>query len=155
MKKTATIFGAGALAIALMVTAFAHSGATGIVKKRMDGMMAMGKAMGTVADMFKGKTPFDRAKVVTSAAIVKNHAAEMARLFPNTKASRNGKGTEALPAIWERNEDFVALTKALKARAIQLAKTSENGDLQAVRGSFARLAGTCSSCHKDYRKPEN
>ena len=37
-----------------------HSGATGVVKERMDAMTDRGDKSKLVADMFKGKTEFDR-----------------------------------------------------------------------------------------------
>ena len=37
-----------------------HSGASGVVKERMDAMTDMGDKSKLVADMFKGKTEFDR-----------------------------------------------------------------------------------------------
>ena len=51
--------------IALTLTAtgavLAHSGATGVVKQRMDAMVDMGDKSKIVANMFKGKTEFDKA----------------------------------------------------------------------------------------------
>lgn len=155
MKRTAIILGASALSISLVVAAFAHSGATGIVKERMDGMMAIGKSLGAVADMFKGKAPFDAAKVTESAGVLQEHAAKIPALFPDTEASRNGKGTEALPAVWEYNDDFVALAKLLETRSAELADISKSGDQAAVKVGFIKLAQTCSACHKDFRKRED
>ncbi len=37
----------------------AHSGATGIVKERMEGMMAMGDAVEAVTPMMRGEGPVD------------------------------------------------------------------------------------------------
>ena len=51
MKKTTIV--AAVLIAGTAVTAFAHSGATGIVKERMDAMLAMGKAVKTVAPMMR------------------------------------------------------------------------------------------------------
>jgi len=39
---------------------YSHTGATGIVKERMDAMLDMGDKSKLVADMFKGKSEFDR-----------------------------------------------------------------------------------------------
>ena len=155
MKNTGIILGASAIAITLAVGAFAHGGATGIVKERMDGMMAMGKALGTVADMFKGKTAFDADQVAAAAKIVEGHSAEMGALFPDTKASREGKGTEALPSIWENKDEFLALASALESKSADLAKVAASNDQSQIRRAFGEMAKTCSACHSDYRKAKN
>lgn len=151
------LIAAGMVAISTVVAAgaLAHSGATGIVKERMDGMMAMGKALGTVADMFKGKTTFDADQVAGAAKIVESHAAEMGSLFPDTKQSREGKGTEALPSIWENKEDFLAIAKALENKSADLAKVAVTNDQAQIRRAFGEMAKTCSACHSDYRKAKN
>lgn len=136
----------------LAITAFAHGGATGIVKERMDGMMAMGKALGTIADMFKGKTTYDPKGVEQAALVVGQHAAKMNGLFPDTPKSRNGKGTEALPAIWERPEDFARLVKQLEDRSATLATLARSGERDDVKAGFRDLLKTCSQCHRDFRK---
>jgi cytochrome c556 len=152
-KKTLTV---AAVVSALTIgVAFAHGGATGIVKERMDGMMAMGKALATVADMFKGKTSYTPAKVAASADIVAGHALEMKKLFPDTKASRQGKGTEALPLVWQNLEEFMALADQLADDATQLKRLAETGSQQDVRAAFGKVAKNCSACHRDYRKPKS
>ncbi|MEP0942146.1 MAG: cytochrome c [Rhizobiaceae bacterium] len=151
------IIAAGMIAASTLIAAgaFAHGGATGIVKQRMDGMMAMGKALGTVADMFKGKTAFDADQVAAAAKIVEGHAAEMGALFPDTKASREGKGTEALPSIWESKDEFLALASALESKSADLAKVAASNDQPQIRRAFGEVAKTCSACHSDYRKAKN
>ena len=143
----AAIFVAGTV-----IAAYGHGGATGIVKERMDGMMAMGKALSVVADMFKGKTGFDGVKIGDAAKIVRAHAAEIDGLFPDTEASRKGKGTEALPAVWDKRSDFTAIAVELEKRAAELEVISVSGDQNAIRVGFAAMAKTCSACHADYRK---
>lgn len=145
---------AASIAGATTIAALAHGGATGIVKQRMDGMMAMGKALTAVGDMFKGKATFDPQQISSSADIVRQHAAEMGKLFPDTKASRKGKGTEALPAIWQKMDEFLALTNDLDARAVDLKAVSQTGDKRKIRIEFAKLSKTCASCHTDFRKPK-
>ncbi len=152
--KTRTILITVTLASSMAVAAFAHKNVTGIIKERMDGMMAMGKALGSVADMFKGKTKYDAAKVGSAAEIVLGHAVNIDKLFPDTKASREGKGSDALPVVWEKRDVFLAMAKELEKRAGELKTVSATGDEKAVRMSFGKLAKTCGTCHTDYRKPK-
>ena len=81
------LMGAGAV--------FAHSGATGIVKERMQAMKAIGKSMKTLGAMAKGETGLSAAKLKAASQTISGHAAEFDRLFPNTKASRKSHVTEA------------------------------------------------------------
>ncbi len=141
-----------AIAVVIAPVALGHSGATGIVKERMDDMVAMGKALGSIADMFKGKTGFSAATVVTASDIIIEHSAGLEKLFPDTKESRTGSHTEALPAIWQNNGDFNALAKALGVEAAALKKSGDSGDQGMIRKQFSKTAKACSACHKDYRK---
>ena len=135
--------------------AFAHGGATGIVKQRMDGMVAMGKALAKVADMFKGVQPYNQQTVVQAAEVVQIHAIEMKELFPDTHASRMGTGTEALPSIWQNLEDFMELADRLDHNANQLKLAAGSGSQSDVQAAFGKVARTCSACHRDYRKVRN
>ncbi|WP_149866541.1 cytochrome c, partial [Tropicimonas marinistellae] len=51
-------------------TAFAHSGAMGIVKERMDGMSAMAAVMKALAPMMQGTAPYDPDAIRKGAATI-------------------------------------------------------------------------------------
>ncbi|NKB52251.1 MAG: hypothetical protein GKR97_08520 [Rhizobiaceae bacterium] len=140
---------------AAVTFAFAHGGATGIVKQRMDSMMVMGKSLDAVADMFKGKTKYDPQLIATSADELRKHAIEIEAMFPDTPDSRKGRATEALPEIWERNNEFLSIAAQLAADATELKNAALMGNQQAVRKVFGNVAKTCSACHRDFRKSKN
>lgn len=150
--KLKTLFIAGALLTGAAVAAFAHGDATGIVKERMHGMMAMSKALKSVGDMFKGKTEFNAQGVEEAADIVLQHTIAIDKLFPDTEASRNGKGTEAIPAIWEDRKGFLAIATELEKRTTELKKVAASGNQDQIRASFGVMAKSCGACHQDYRK---
>ena len=152
-NKTRTAIAAVAF-VGGSIAAFAHNGATGIVMERMDGMMAMGKELSAVGDMFKGKAHFDPAKIEASSDVIKELAAEIAELFPDTDESRKGRGTEALQVIWEKPDAFNALAKELEERSEELVELAKSGDKRKIRVGFAKLSKTCVACHTDYRKPK-
>ncbi len=132
-----------------------HSGATGIVKERMDAMSDMGDKSKLVADMFKGKTDFDRAALVDAADAFAGHASKMAELFPDTKHSRSGSKTEALPVIWDDwdgfNKIILEFSDASESLKETAAKTTDAGQL---KKAFFKTTKSCSSCHKRFRKPK-
>ena len=134
----------------------AHSGATGIVKQRMDAMSEMGDRSKQVADMFKGKVPFEKQVVEDAAGDFVKHGSEMIDLFPDTEASRTGSSTEALPAIWEDWDNFTALVEKFVDDSHVLQTTlSETDDPKALRVAFFKATKSCSSCHKQFRRPKD
>ena len=113
---------------------YSHSGATGVVKQRMDAMDAMGDQSKLVADMFKGRVEFNKNALSEAAESFSKHGSTMIELFPDTKESRKGSQTEALPKIWEEWDDFSAqvtefvdLSDALKK---EVATTDDKGQLK-------------------------
>ena len=129
-----------------------HSGATGIVKERMDAMKAIGKAMKTLGAMAKGEAAFDAPKVQAASKIISGHADALDRLFPDTKASRKSHVTEAAPAIWADKPAFLALAREMAQAADGLEKVGASGDLGA---SMKALGATCKGCHEKFRVKKN
>ena len=77
---------------------FAHSGATGIVKERMDLMKSIADQMKTVGKMIKGEEEFDVNRVVIAAGAIEAYAKLVPDLFPDGPVEAP---SEALPAIWQ------------------------------------------------------
>ena len=151
MKITAPL---AILLSSLMVgMAYSHSGAMGVVKERMAAMENMDKKSKVAADMFKGKLEFNKDAIADAADSFTEHSKQMIALFPDTKESRNG--TEALPEVWERWDDFssrvaefIELSDALKHT---VATTDDQGQL---KKAFLSTLNSCSGCHKRFRKPK-
>lgn len=118
-------FIAGAMVAATVVTAFAHSGATGIVKKRMDAMSDMGKATESLTKIMRGKQAYDAETVRTHAATIRSHAGTaLIELFPE---GSDGHPSEALPAIWSDWDRFSDLAQRLETLAAGLEAAAPNG----------------------------
>ena len=146
------------LAIALVVASFsvyAHNGATGIVKDRMDSMSEMGDAMKVMADMMKGKRPYEIELVRESADNLAEHAKTLVEFFPDTEDSRMSMESDALPEIWTSWDKFQARSDKLGTAVETLRQAaSEDLDKRSFRLVFSKTAKACSSCHDDYRPPE-
>lgn len=132
--------------------ALAHSGATGIVKERMDHMGHIGKATKAIGQMIHGKAEYDPEKVRLAArAIAKSGGKAMTAMFPENSI----KGpSEARPEIWTNWDRFVAMALSLKTTAQALADGADNpmdGEEAAPDKLFAAMAGTCKACHKEFR----
>lgn len=132
-----------------------HTGATGIVKERMDAMKDMGDRSKIVADMYKGKSEFEQSALAEAADAFALHGSNMVEQFPDTKASRSGSKTEALPKIWEEWEDFNELVIDFIASSEQLQNTvASTDDPLQLKKAFFQTTKSCSGCHKRFRKPK-
>ena len=137
------------LALGLAGYALAHSGATGIVKTRMDQMMEIGTAMKTIGQMIQGKTDFNSEAAQIAANAVAANAKAIPDLFP--KGSDKAP-SEAVAAIWENWEEFVAIAAQMENEATALSSAAgAASNAQALQPLFAKLGKTCSSCHSKFR----
>lgn len=146
--------------LAITGQALAHTGAMGIVKERMDGMSILGDHAKVVGDMLKGKASFDLVVVEEAAEAFVIHGDRIPTLFPNTDNSRESIATEALPAIWNNWDDFVALAEKFTedsqsllnvANDLNDSTLSVDEQSRAVRSVFFKAAKNCSACHEQYR----
>lgn len=107
------------------LAALAHSGATGVMKERMDAMGEMGDEMKLLAPMMHGQAEYDPDVVRNAADTMIGHAGkQMTQLFPK---GSNEKPSEALDAIWDNWEEFSNLAEALRASAEGMKLAAENG----------------------------
>ena len=86
------------------------------------------------------------AKAILEAA--KHHG----KAFP--KGSDKGK-THALPAIWEKPEEFKKagqnLGKALQ-EFISVSEMADKEDLKEMQGAFKKVGEACKGCHEKFRE---
>ena len=152
-------------------SAKAHSGATGIVKERMDKMKVIGRATKSLSKQMRGKEPYDPEKVNVLAKEVADHSGDaMTVLFPQNSL---GHPTEALPEIWAEWAEFERLAVTLRESAQALQIAADNPQLpvegslrqQLLQGfvaaeklielppeaAFIQIVQTCSACHDRFR----
>lgn len=141
---------AAALVILSGAAAFAHGGATGIVKERMEAMKALGASGKALAAMARNEAPFDPDAAATHAEVMAGHGGDsMTALFPEGSLK---DPSEALPVIWDEWDRFAALADSLQDSAAALKSAAQTGDIDVFRPAFARVAGTCGACHEDFRQ---
>lgn len=149
----------------------AHSGATGIVKQRMDSMETIGRSMKALNAMLRGEQAYDAVSVRALAREIGQHGGgNMTKLFPHGSMQ---KPTRALPAIWTEWDRFAALARRLSDSAAALGAAADNGRAPSASGTtrdgnsapgidqlskmspeavFAHLSNTCTACHRDFRE---
>jgi cytochrome c556 len=140
-----------ALAVAALLAAggaLAHGGASGIVKERMDMMVAMAGAMKRTLAALRADVPLDRTAAVADIRMVADHSRDMLKLFP---AGSGAKPSEARPAVWREWADFEALAEDSAVRAEALIRAIEFGEEKTALRRFAELGRSCSACHERFR----
>ena len=136
------------LIAAIAAPVFAHEGAKGIVKERMDVMKSIGAAMKTIGKTIRGDTPFVGQEIEKAAAGIARHGARISQLFP---AGSHDRVSEASPRIWQDFAGFHASAEKMVATAREVEAAGRSNDLTAVKTGFRALGKTCGSCHKQYR----
>lgn len=129
-------------------TGWAHGGATGVVKERMESMKSMGDAMKGLAAMVKGQAELDDKALADYAAAIKTGAARIPDLFPK---GTNAAPSEALPKIWVEWDKFKDMAEQLEKDADLLANADAT-DARSVKIGFAKIGKSCKDCHTEYRK---
>ena len=114
------------------------------VKARMAVMEDTKNAMGVIGGMAKGAIAFDAAKAEEAKAALIAAAADVPAKF---EAQETDPESEALPAIWENWDDFVAKADAMKAAA----EAMDTASLDGLRAGIGGIGQTCGACHKSYR----
>ena len=131
-------------------SAYAHQGATGIVKERMDEFQ---KARRQFKQIRRALEAQNFAAIATLSRDMMPWANRMAEAFPE---GSDIAPSEALPAIWQDKaafEDAIsAYRDAISALYFAAQAHDSDGDSDAVRSAIKRLGGTCKSCHSTYRQ---
>ncbi len=149
-KKTGLIAVTLSAVLAVSVnTTVAHDGATGIVKERMEAMEHVAGTMKMLSKMASGEVAFDGKTASLATKDVAKNMSGFAAQFPE---GSDEHPSEAGPAIWTNNAEFVALAKQLETAAAKatetLAGASDNSVLAGVLGDMGK---TCKACHSKFR----
>lgn len=131
---------------------FAHSGATGIVKKRMDMMDKIGKNMKNMKAMVQGKKTFIPEVMARHAESISSASTHIKNVFP--EGSIKGK-SEALPSIWQKWDKFESISKQLTVESKKLKEIALTQNRREIMKQFAKVGKTCRSCHTDFRKKKD
>ncbi len=149
MSKKKARYGLCIALIAIPAMAFAHGGATGIIKHRMDAMTSIGDSMKLIVASARGQRAFDKDAIKGAAARISAHATDIPKLFPEGSLD---KPTEAVPAIWQDWDRFTALATDLETSAKALETKVDSLSDPSELGAFIPAMGqTCKSCHESFR----
>ena len=121
------------------------------VKQRQAAMTLQGKYMGPMGGMAQGKIPYNAAVVQRNAAFLES-LSKMAwdGFDPNTK----GVKSAALPAVWEKSDEFKKAAEHFENEATKLAQVSKSGDEAAVKAQIGATGKACGACHEKFREKQ-
>lgn len=121
------------------------------VKARQGYFEMLGAQMAVLAPMAQGKMEFDAAKAKVAADNIAALAkVDVSPLFmPGTSTDDLGDKTRALPAIWEKSDDFTAKATGLHEAAAAMPAAA--GSLETLQPAVGKLGGACKACHDDFR----
>lgn len=93
-----------------------------------------------------------------SADVLKAHGATLAgvaKALPGWWPAGTAVGvsdSEALPAIWEKPDQFQARAVAFQTETAALEQAIAGGDRAAIAAQVGKVGGTCKACHQDFRE---
>lgn len=121
-----------------------------VLKVREDNFEAIGKAFKAVRGELEKDAP-DFALIAASAGDINTRAGLITGHFPTGTSTADGVKTEALPAIWEKPEEFKAAAQKLVDESAKLAEIAKGGDKAAVGAQAMAMGGACKGCHDQFR----
>ena len=129
-----------------------EQGAKGVVAVRQATMEANAKHMNAVKAILT-EEPRLLPHVAFHAEAIAEAAEYVPEMFPPGSTQ---PPTDALPAIWDKPDQFRQAAERAHGLADKLAETSRGGDAQATLAAFAALGKEgCGGCHETFRKKED
>jgi cytochrome c556 len=124
------------------------------IKPRQDKLRDMGGAQKAINDeLKKGRLDWDNT-ILPNAQTIKDRSGYLLNWFPKGSGPESGVKTYALPAIWQKNDDFVKLGKAAQAEAAKLNQVAQSRDGNALKAQMETMGKACKACHDSYRSPD-
>ena len=124
------------------------------IKPRQDKLRDMGGALKAITDeLKKPKVDWDNV-IIPNTQTIKDRSAYLLNWFPKGSGPEAGVKTYALPAIWQKQDDFTKLGKAAQAEAIKLDQVANSKNLDALKTEAVTMGKACKACHDDYRSKD-
>lgn len=130
-------------------TGFSHSGATGVVKQRMDIMKQFKKDIRIIRKVMQAGSIENRQRVVDAGERIESGAKQLVDLFP---VNSNPHPSEADDVIWQQWDQFNGFIRQLSDQADLLQRTTESKDTVSMQAAYRKLNRSCKQCHKQFRQ---
>lgn len=124
------------------------------IKPRQDKLRDMGGALKAITDeLKKPKVDWDNV-IIPNTQTIKDRSGYLLNWFPKGSGPEAGVKTYALPAIWQKQDDFTKLGKTMQAEAIKLDQVANSKNLDALKAEAVTMGKACKACHDDYRSKD-
>ena len=124
------------------------------VKQRQDKLRDMGGALKAITDeLKKPKVDWDNV-IIPNAQTIKDRSVYLLNWFPKGTGPDTGVKTYALPAIWQKTDDFNKIGKAAQAEAVKLDQVANSRNEDALKAEAVAMGKACKACHDDYRSKD-
>lgn len=124
------------------------------IKPRQDKLRDMGGALKAIDDELKKRTVDWDNVVLPNTQTIKDRSGYLLNWFPKGSGPESGVKTYALPGIWQKNDDFAKLGKAMQAEAAKFAQVAGTRNADSLRAESTALGKACKACHDNYRSPD-
>jgi cytochrome c556 len=121
-----------------------------VLKERHDNFEAIGDAFKAVRGELEKDAP-DFTLIAAKATDINARAAKIETHFPAGTSVDDGYKTEALPAIWQKPEEFKAAAQKLVDESAKLVSVAGGGDKAAAGAQAMAMGGSCKGCHDQFR----
>ena len=121
------------------------------VKYRKAAFTVMNAHFSRIGAMAQGRVPFDGAAATANAEIV----VEMSKLPYAGFVEGTGGSEKGQPKanVWTERAKFDEAAKKMQDEVVKLLAATKTNNADAVKTAFGNAAGTCKSCHDNYRNP--
>ena len=92
--------------------------------------------------------------VFPNAQTLKDRSGYLLNGFPKGSGPEGGVKTYALPAIWQKNDDFVKLGIAAQAETAKPAQVAAARNTEALKAQTLATGKACKAYHDNYRSPD-
>ena len=142
------------LSLSLPVIVEAASPEATLMKSRQDKLRDMGGALKAIDDELKKGSPDWDNVILPNADTLQSRSSFLLNWFPKGSGPESGVKTYALPAIWQKGDDFTRLGKAMQAETAKLKQVAATKNAGALKEEAFTLGKACKACHDNYRSPD-
>ena len=107
--------------------------------------------VGPLGGMARNKVEFDIDVVKKNSARLNQLSAMIPDYFV-TNTSEFDVSTEALPKIWENQDDFNSKANEFNVATAAIMSSVESGDEASIKKAIGGMFRTCKACHDEYKK---
>ena len=143
----AALIAAGGATTTLVAQAGAHGDDLSAHGARHAAMAAIGGHMKALSAVAKGQAPADDV-AAGHAKSLRGLAGTVKFLFPEEPIAEKSR---AIPAIWEKWDEFAAISDQFTLASGKLVEAVASGDAGQVGAALGEVGKTCGGCHKPFR----